>query len=145
MIGAVRLAGFVALLLAGVQLTTLSFAGADDGKLATDEIVRTEMKTIRDLTLNAHTLVTHRRMPPSDAKTFHVRIKAAVERLRAGTTLDGGTRDEIENLTQDILGGAEAVAGSNAAMTAIDGILAIDEALAHYASHFDHPGWQPLR
>lgn len=114
-------------------------------KLATDEVVRTEMKTIRDLTLNAHTLVTHRRMPPADARTFHVRVKAAVERLRSETTLDGGERDEIENLTRTILEGAEAVAGQNTSMTPIDGILAIDAALAFYAQRFDHPGWQPLR
>ncbi|MDQ8700464.1 hypothetical protein [Hyphomicrobium sp. LHD-15] len=132
----------LALLVSAVFVAT--GARAED-KLPTDEIVRTEMKVIRDLTLNAHTLVTHRRMPPVDAKTFHQRVKAAVERLRTGTGLDGGVRDELENLTRDILVGAEAIARSPSSMEAIDGIVSIDEALARYATRFDHPGWQPLR
>lgn len=118
---------------------------ADPDKLATDDVVRVEMKAVRDLTLNVYTLVTHRRMPPADARTYHAKVKAAVERLRSGTSLDGGARDEIENLTRGLLEGAEAVAGQNAAMTPIDGIVAIDEALAIYAKRFDHPDWQPLR
>jgi hypothetical protein len=118
---------------------------ADAARNPTDEAVRTEMTAIRDLTLNAHTLVTHRRMPPADARTFHAHIKAAVARLRSGTTLDGGARDEIESLTGKILEGAAAVARENTAMDPIDGIVAIDEMLALYAREFDHPGWQPLR
>ena len=132
--------------LAAAALLGLGVADVRAGdKLRTDEVVRAEMKAVRDLTLNVHTLVTHRRMPPADARTFHVRVKAAVERLRSETTLDGGERDEIENLTRTILEGAEAVAGQNTSMTPIDGIIAIDAALALYAQRFDHPGWQPLR
>jgi hypothetical protein len=139
--------GRFASLLPGMVLAwtlAVSAAVAAD-KLATDDAVRREMKAIRDLTLNVHTLVTHRRMPPADARTYHARVKAAVERLRTETTLDGGERDEIENLTQDILAGAEAIGRSPSSTEAIDGIVAIDEALARYAKQFDHPGWQPLR
>lgn len=120
-------------------------ARADDAKLTTDDVVRAEMKAIRDLTLNAHTLVTHRRMPPADARTFHARVKAAVARINAGTTLEGQARDEIVAISNDILRGASAVAGAEASMTPIDGIIAVDEALSLYAKRFDHPGWQPLR
>ncbi len=133
----------LALLLVSAVFVAMDARAAD--KLPTDEIVRAEMKTIRDLTLNAHTLVTHRRLPPADAKTFHARVKAAVERLRSGTMLDGGVRDELENLTRDILVGAEAIARSPSSMEAIDGIVSIDDALVRYATGFDHPGWQPLR
>jgi hypothetical protein len=120
-------------------------AWADEAKLATDDVVRAEMTAIRDLTLNAHTLVTHRRMPPADARTFHARIKQAVERLDAGMTLTGPARDEIGTITGQIAKGAAAVAGGDTTLTPIDGIIAIDEALALYAKRFDHPGWQPLR
>jgi hypothetical protein len=135
-------------LAAPVLLLCLAAGGVQgqESKSPTDEVVRTEMSAIRNLTLNAHTLVTHRRMPPADARTFHARVKAAVERLRTGTTLDGGARDEIESLTGSILAGAAAVGGGEtSATTPIDGIIAIDEALALYAKEFDHPGWQPLR
>lgn len=139
-----RLASLLLGILVAVVLA-LSAAVADEGKLATDDAVRREMKAIRDLTLNVQTLVTHRRMPPADARTYNSRVKAAIERLRSETTLDGGVRDEIENLTQDILTGAEAIGRSPSSTDAIDGIVAIDEALARYGARFDHPGWQPLR
>ncbi len=120
-------------------------AQAEEAKLATDDVVRVEMKAIRDLTLNAHTLVTHRRMPPADARVFHSRIKAAVERLQSGTSLTGAAKTEIAQLTSEISKGAAAVARAEPNLTPIDGIVAIDEALSLYAIRFDHPGWQPLR
>lgn len=132
--------------LAALLLSVLAGgAEAGDAKLPTDEVVRTEMKAIRDLTLNVHTLVTHRRMPPADARTYHARVKAAVERLKAGTQVTGAAREEIEKLARFIERGAGAVAGADSSMSAIDGILIIDESLGIYAQRFDHPGWQPLR
>lgn len=122
-----------------------SGARSEAAKFPTDDVVRTEMKAIRDLTLNAHTLVTHRRMPPADARTFHARVAAAAGRINAGTTLQGEAREKIEKLAGDIAKGAAAVAGAEAAITPIDGIVSIDEALSIYAQRFDHPGWQPLR
>lgn len=120
-------------------------AKAEETTFPTDEVVRSEMKAIRDLTLNVHTLVTHRRMPPAEARTFHERITAAVERLEDGTTLTDASRDEIAALAHDISEGAAAVAGLDETMSPIDGIVAIDEALSLYAKRFEHPGWQPLR
>lgn len=134
-------------LVAALLLPALAPIGvrAEEARLATDEVVRAEMKAVRDLTLNAHTLVTHRRMPPADARTFHARVKAAVERLKAGTTLQGAAREEIGVQAEHILKGAAAVASADPSMTPVDGIVAIDEALSIYARRFDHPGWQPLR
>ncbi|MCC7251731.1 hypothetical protein [Hyphomicrobium sp.] len=128
-----------------VALLVVSAHAGAPGKLPTDEAIRTEMKAIRDLTLNVHTLVTHRRMPPADARTFHTRVKAAVERLKAGTQVQAETRGEIEKLASYIERGAAAVAGADSSMSPIDGILIIDDSLAIYAQRFDHPDWQPLR
>lgn len=118
---------------------------AQEAKLPTDEAVRTEMKAIRDLTLNVHTLVTHRRMPPADARTYRARVAASLGRLRTGTQVTGAAREEIETLAGQIERGAGAVAGADGSLSPIDGILVIDEALGVYAARFDHPGWQPLR
>ena len=88
-------------LLTGCVLAMLVVSGGRAAdKAPTDDVVRAEMTAIRNLTLNVHTLVTHRRMPPADAKAYHAKVKAAVDRLRTGTTLDGGARDEIEALRQ---------------------------------------------
>lgn len=131
--------------LAFITVMSVLTAHAGNTKHPTDEVVRTEMKAIRDLTLNVHTLVTHRRMPPADARRYHARVKAALGRLKAGTQVAGAAREEIEKLAGTIERGAGAVAGTDAAMSPIDGILIIDESLGIYAQRFDHPGWQPLR
>lgn len=132
-------------LLAFVTLAVAAtIAMAQPAKLATDEVARTEMKAIRDLTVNAYTLVTHRRMPPADARTFYAKVKAAVARIKADSKMEGEAREEIEKLAGYIEKGAGAVAGADK-MEAIDGMLIIDDSLTLYAQRFDHPGWQPLR
>lgn len=135
----------VAVAVTAMLILGVAVSRAEEAKHSTDDVVRMEMKTIRDLTINVHTLVTHRRMPPADARTFNGRVKASVERLRAGTTAKGEALAEIEKIAGSIEQGAGAVAGADSAMTPIDGILIIDEQLALYAKRFDHPGWQPLR
>jgi hypothetical protein len=119
-------------------------AQAQGGRLPTDDVVRKEMKAIRDLTLDVHTLVTHRRLPPADARTYHARVKEAIARLKAGTQMSGEAREEIEKLAGYIEKGASAVAGEDK-IGAIDGVLIVDDSLSIYAQRFDHPGWQPLR
>ena len=119
-------------------------AHAQPVKLGTDEVVREEMTTIRDLTSNAYTLVTHRRMPPSDARAYHAKIKASVARIAADTQMTGEAREEIVKLAGYIERGAGAVAGSDP-MDALDGMLIVDDSLAIYAQRFDHPDWKPLR
>ncbi len=131
------------LLLAALMLTGAA-AYAQPAKLATDEVVRKEMTTIRDLTSNAYTLVTHRRMPPADARAYHGKVKAAVERIKADTEMSGEAREEIVKLAGYIERGAGAVAGSDP-MEAMDGMLIVDDSLAIYAQRFDHPDWKPLR
>ena len=128
-------------------LATLLFAGAalaQPAKLATDDVVRKEMTAIRDLTVNAYTLVTHRRMPPADARTYHGKVKASVARIKADTQMTGEAREEIVKLAGYIERGAGAVAGSDP-MEAMDGMLIVDDSLAIYAQRFDHPDWKPLR
>lgn len=127
-----------------VALAAASAAIAQPAKLATDEVVQKEMKTIRDLTVNAYTLVTHRRMPPAEARSYNTKIKASVARIKAETMMAGEAREEIEKLASYIARGAGAVAGEDA-MEAIDGMLIIDDSLSIYGQRFDHPDWQPLR
>lgn len=118
---------------------------AEDGKFATDEVVRSEMASIRNLTVTNHSLVTHRRMPAVGARDFHARVKASVERIRAATTLTGAARTELDKIATEILSGAETVAAIKSTKPPIDGLIAIDGALVRYALRFDHPGWEPLR
>lgn len=118
---------------------------AEEKKLRPDPVLAAEMKVIRDLTLNIHSLVTHRRLSPADGRTFHAKITAALSRIEEGTSLIGEPQDTITALVQDITAGAAAIAGKDPSTEPIDGIVLIDDALDRYGTLFDDPAWQPLR
>lgn len=129
----------------GLVSGTSQSALAAGRKWPTDETVRSAMAAIRKATLDTHTLVTHRRMPPPDARRFAETIAKETARARNGALGQPAAKAELEPILRDIMAGAEAVAGRGGEMTAIDGIVRIDSALARYPLHFDDPTWQPLR
>lgn len=139
-----RSSGAVALAIGLVWAGPHYVSGADR-KWPTDNTLRSGMAAIRKATLDNHTLVTHRRMPPESARRFAARVASEINRIKAGTELPPGGKPDIDALLSDIAAGAEAVAGRGGALTPIDGILQIDAALARYPECFDDPTWQPLR
>jgi len=149
--GAMRL--LAALCVAGLFLPSLLTPAlalgedmiAEEKKIRPDPVLVAEMKIIRDLTLDIHSLVTHRRLSPAAGRSFQDKIKAALGRIQAGTTLIGEPRDSLTALVQDISAGAAAIAGMDASTEPIDGIVLIDDALARYGTLFDDPAWEPLR
>ena len=48
-------------------------------------------------------------------------------------------------MIEEIVAGIEAVAGRDKAVSPLDGLVRAAEALARYASEFDHRGWAPLQ
>lgn len=103
------------------------------------------MTAIRDEVAKVHSLVTHRRLPKQMAASFADKVVRSVAAIRAETSRDAAPRQAIEPLLEQILTGAEAVAGRRSDVEPIDGIVAIDEALASYPKRFDHPGWKGAR
>jgi hypothetical protein len=114
-------------------------------KWPTDETLRSGMAAIRKATLDNHTLVTHRRMPPAGARAFAERVSAEISRINAEARVPDDARRVLGDLLADIAEGGEAVAGRVEGMTPIDGIVQIDAALGRYPEAFDDPTWQPLR
>lgn len=144
------IAGVLAALLAasaplGVVATAEPAAAEQGSKWASDEPVRRAMKAVRDLVARDHSLVTHRRMPPAGARAFHAAVKTEIERMLADAKVAPEADAALRTIGAEIISGAEAVAGMKKDVEPIDGIVAIDEALADYARRFDDPGWQPLR
>lgn len=129
----------------GLAVLVSGPASGADSRWPTDETIRTAMATIRKATLENHTLVTHRRMPPATAQSFAKTIVAAASRIRTDTQVPTGAKATLEPILADIVAGAEAVAGRGGEATPIDGIVRIDAALARYPLRFDDPTWQPLR
>jgi len=120
-------------------------ARADDAKWPADDVLRSGMTAIRKLTLDSHTLVTHRRMPPAEAQSFAGKISKEASRIRTSAEIPAAAKERLDALLDEIVRGADAVAGRDGQAAAIDGILQIDEALARYPREFDDPTWQPLR
>ena len=135
--------------LAGLVTIVTSMAIAGDGtqaaKFPTDEALRARMAAIRKVTVDNHTLVTHRRMPLTEARRFAEIVTREAREIKANAGLSGEAKAEIEALLGEIVTGAEAVAGRGGEVTAIDGIVRIDAALARYGERFDDPSWRPLR
>jgi len=141
-------AGRLPLLLAAAfiltGLTICNASRAADPKWPTDDALRSGMAAIRKATLDNHTLITHRRMPPASARAFADRISNEVAAIKGGAVLQGQARSLLDTLLEDITTGSEAIAGKGA-LTPIDGLVLIDAALVRYPHHFDDPTWQPLR
>ena len=129
----------------GLAVLVSGSASGADARWPTDETIRTAMATIRKATLDNHTLVTHRRMPPATAQSFANAIAAAVSRIRTDTQVPADAKAALEPILADIVAGAEAVAGRGGEAAPIEGIVRIDAALGHYPLRFDDPTWQPLR
>lgn len=111
-----------------------------------DPALRAGMKAIRDATLDVQTLVTHRRMPPEVGQRYAAALTRHANFIRSdGEGRDAAAAAEIEALLSDIVKGAEAVAGRGGEVDAIDGIIAVDEALKRYSQRFSDPTWTPLR
>jgi hypothetical protein len=111
----------------------------------TDEPVRKGMLAIRDLVRLNHSLITHRRMPPDHAARFAKAIETQADAILATSAVSDAPRERLRALIGEIVTGVEAGAGRNKAVSPIDGLVRIDEALARYPAEFDHPGWVPLQ
>lgn len=114
------------------------------GKLPTTAGTREAMASIRTSVINAHTLITHRRLPSAAAKKFAADVKQQTERILNADARDAAT-EQLAPLLRRIGDGADAVAAPKGQQDAIDGLLAIVTALNDYASRFEHPGWRGLQ
>jgi hypothetical protein len=120
-------------------------AGQALAPLPTDQPVQKGMLAIRDLVRINHSLVTHRRMPPDHAARFARQVKAEADGILAASKITGDAREKLQGLLDEIVAGINAVAKPEAGADLMAGLVRADEALAHYAREFDHPGWAPLQ
>lgn len=128
---------------AGGSITTLSVEAPD--KQPTDAATRDAMEAIRARVIDAHTLITHRRMPVAAARQFASAMKSDAESIAKIRSEKLPPPDALDPVLQKITAGADAVAGQVPGREPIDGLVDIVGALEMYASTFDHPGWKGLQ
>jgi hypothetical protein len=84
-------------------------------------------------------------MPPDHAQRFAKAIKTQADTILATSKVSGAAKQRLSALLDDVVAGVDAVAHPERGTTPIDGLVAVDEALARYPEAFDHPVWAPVQ
>jgi hypothetical protein len=98
------------------------------------------MQAIRTLVLNAHSLVTHRRLSPGEARRFAAALKRHVADLQPSAS------DPVQReVLTPIAAAAEPFAVPVSGDSQLDALDKIEAALNRYPQLVDDTAWQPLR
>lgn len=100
--------------------------------------LRLGMAEIRKLVLNAHSLITHRRLSPDQGRHLAADLKRQIAAIRP-------IAGNVESILRDIEDGAEQIGNGPPGAPQLDALERIDAALARYPQLIDDPDWKPLR
>lgn len=114
-------------------------------KWGTDEPLRAGMGRIRGLVEPQLGAAHNGKLTPAQYSELATRIDTEVGGIVANCKLDPKADAQLHLVIADILEGVEAMEGKTKKMKRQAGALKVGGALEKYASHFDHPGWQPLK
>lgn len=109
-------------------------------KVAASDRIKSGMASIRKLVIDAHTLITHRRLSPDGARRFASAVDRHIADLR-----DDPAASALSSVLDDIASGAKQIAAPDSGDGKLDGLDKIETALTRYALLFDDPDWKPLR
>lgn len=111
-----------------------------DAKVKASDRVKAGMAGIRKLVIDAHTLITHRRLSPDSARRFAAGVDRHISEVKGDPTAAA-----LSPILDDIAGGAAHIAAPDSGDGKLDGLDKIETALARYPQLFDDPDWKPLR
>lgn len=114
-------------------------------KWATDAPLRKGMENIRNSIDAVHHEVHENKLSAAKYSELAKKVHGEVEGIIAGCKLDPKADAQLHLVIADILEGVEAMEGKAKKVKRQAGALKVGGALEKYASHFDHPGWQPLK
>jgi hypothetical protein len=109
-------------------------------KQPASDAVKTGMSAVRKLVLDAHTLITHRRFAPDQARRFSTSIKQSVAALKSDPAAPALA--DVLTLLDD---GATQIAAPMSGDSQLDALAKFETALDRYPQLFDDPEWKPLR
>lgn len=114
-------------------------------KWGTDEALRAGMNRIRTLiepqlaAAHAGTLVL------AQYRELAVQVETEVGSIVANCKLEPRADAMLHLVIADILSGTDAMAGKNPKQDPARGLVKVAQAVDEYGSHFDHPGFTPVR
>lgn len=123
--------------------TTLTL---DNGrKWATDEPLRAGMTRIRGLVLPQLDAAHAGKLGTAQYKALASKVEVEVGGIVANCKLEPKADAMLHLVIAEIGEGTDAMAGKAAKQRPIDGLAKVVDAVNRYGSHFDHPGFEPIR
>ncbi|MEQ1709769.1 MAG: hypothetical protein ABL908_00020 [Hyphomicrobium sp.] len=114
-------------------------------RIAASSTMRAGMAVIRKSVLSHHTLITHRRLAPADARRFAATLHAEATALKSGHGLAPAAAQAFEDLLEAVASAASAITASSSTDDQMSALARIEDALAQYPTLFHDPIWEPLR
>jgi hypothetical protein len=116
----------------------------DDAEPTARQPVSSSMKAtmagLRKLVLDNHTLITHRRFAPADARRMASEVQRSTAALRAEPATPA-----LEKILAPLSEGAKHLSAPAAPDSQLDALAQLETAFDRYQTLFDDPDWKPLR
>lgn len=110
-------------------------------KLQPSTEVRAGMRTIRQRVLDAHSLITHRRMPRQGALQLRSDLFRTADALKG----QADAAPALQEILALVVTGASEIGEPTAPDAQFEGLSKLETALERYPLVFEDPDWQPLR
>jgi hypothetical protein len=112
---------------------------------STDEPLRAGMGRIRSLVEPQLGAAHAGKLTPAQYREMATQIETEVGGIVANCKLEPKADAMLHMVIADIGAGTDAMAGKDAKTRPALGLVKVAEGLNQYASHFDHPGFKPIR
>jgi hypothetical protein len=114
-------------------------------KWATDEPLRAGMGRIRGLVEPQLGAAHAGRLTPAQYRDLAAQVETEVGGIVANCKLEPKADAMLHLVIADIGAGTDAMAGKDAKVRPSLGVVKVAHAVNRYGSHFDHPGFKPIR
>ena len=114
-------------------------------KWSTDEPLRAGMGRVRSLVEPQLGAAHAGKLTPAQYREMATQIETEVGGIVANCKLEPKADAMLHLVIADIGAGTDAMAGKDAKTRPALGLVKVAEGLNQYASHFDHPGFKPIR
>jgi hypothetical protein len=114
-------------------------------KWATDEPLRAGMGRIRSLVEPQLGAAHAGKLTPAQYRALAAQVEAEVGGIVANCKLEPKADAMLHLVIADIGAGTDMMAGKTAQASPALGLVKVAQAVNQYGSHFDHPGFKPIR
>lgn len=114
-------------------------------KWATDEPLRAGMGRIRGLVEPQLGVAHADKLTPAQYRELATQVETEVGGIVANCKLEPKADAMLHRVIADIGAGTDAMAGKDAKVRPALGLVKVAQAVNEYGSHFDHPGFKPIR